>query len=323
MKVRFHVIDIIVIVVALTALCLPLIPSSTLTVSNGTSTQNGTANLPPVSLPSPRRTPQRHTKRVRAKCGSTHNNVLKEGLGMEFVEIPPGSFEMGSKQKNEFFGNWPLHPVTFKEGFSMGKYEVTQVQWQTLMDYNHSSHRGDDCLPVENVSWDEAREFTRRLSKMSDRYMYRLPSEAEWEYACRAGTTTAFSFGEDLDRKLANFDPALGAAKTPSQQTMPVGKFPCNGFGLCDMHGNVEEWCEDEYHKDYIGAPADGRTWESGNEQAPRVARESGDEQAPRVTRGCSYLDSYIFCRSNGRNFYNPRKSYLNVGFRVVRVAKP
>jgi formylglycine-generating enzyme required for sulfatase activity len=161
--------------------------------------------------------------------------------------------------------------------FYIGKFEVTQRQWRAValmpkvnrdLNTNPSQFAGDD-LPVEQVSWDDAMEFCARLSRATGR-SYRLPSEAEWEYACRAGTTTAFSFGETITAGVENYngnypwrDAVKGAYR---EKTVAVGSLGVpNGFGLYDMHGNVGEWCMDNWHENYSGAPGDGSVWEGGN----------------------------------------------------------
>src|SRR5262249_33232891 len=161
--------------------------------------------------------------------------------GMEFVAIPIGTFIMGSPLAEHGRGSDEIqHQVTLTHQIYMGKYEVTQKQWETVMGSNPSSHKkcGPNC-PVENVTWYGVQNFLRRLSEASKNSRFRLPTEAEWEYACRAGTTSAYSTGDSLTVKQACFDSKNGP--------MPVGAYAPNPFGLFDMHGNVWEWCEDWY----------------------------------------------------------------------------
>ena len=211
----------------------------------------------------------------------------------------------------------PVHQVTISYSFYMGKYEVTQAQWQSVMGSNPSYFKDCGNCPVEQVSWDDAQAFIRKLNQMNDGYAYRLPTEAEWEYACRAGTTTEFAFGDSLSSDQANFDgnyPYGGAAKLQSgagvyrQKTTPVGSFQPNAFGLFDMHGNVLEWCEDWYHETYYGAPTDGSAWLSGGEQKYRVLR------------GGSWYGNATYLRSAYRNWYYPGSRFDPYGFRVVAV---
>jgi len=198
--------------------------------------------------------------------------VVQNKFGIEFVWIPPGSFMMGGNG----IADAPVHRVKINRGFYMGRYEVTQGQWQAAMGTHGSMFKGED-LPVDSVSWNRAQEFIERLNQMNDGYIYRLPSEAEWEYACRAGTTTRYAFGDSLSSDQANFNgnyPDGGATKgVYRKKTTPVGSFQPNAFGLYDMHGNVDEWCQDVYHYPYDGAPTDGSAWVTGGDQRKRVMR--------------------------------------------------
>lgn len=188
---------------------------------------------------------------------------------------------MGSADGEGSDNERPQHWVTV-EPFWMGKYPVTQAQWRAIatlpkvdreLTANPSYFEGDS-RPVERVSWRDAVEFCKRLSQRTGQN-YRLPSEAEWEYACRAGTTTPFHFGETLTSALANYDAdsTCGSelASERRQQTTSVDNFPANTFGLYDMHGNVDEWCADHWHDSYTGAPTDGSTWLSAEENSGGV----------------------------------------------------
>jgi formylglycine-generating enzyme required for sulfatase activity len=185
---------------------------------------------------------------------------------------------MGSE--NGFDNEKSVHQVTISKSFYMGKYPVTQAQWQAVMGTNPSYFKNCDQCPVENVSWNDAQEFIRKLNALNDGHTYRLPSEAEWEYACRAGTTTAFSFGDSLSSTQANFDgeyPYGNASKGEyKQKTVPVGSYQPNAFGLYDMHGNVWEWCEDIYADSYEGLPTDGSANMSKGDSSLRVLRGGG-----------------------------------------------
>jgi len=176
------------------------------------------------------------------------------------VQVPSGSFLMGSPpdEKGRYADEGPQHQVTL-ESFLMGRTPITQAQWLVVAQLPMVTHylnpdpslfKGDD-RPVEKVSWFDAVEFCARLSQATGR-AFSLPSEAQWEYACRAGTTTPFSFGETINPKHANFN---------SNATTPVGSFPANAWGLYDMNGNIWEWCADHWHDSYNGAPADGSAW--------------------------------------------------------------
>ena len=211
----------------------------------------------------------------------------------------------------------PSHRVTVSS-FYMGRYPITQAQWQAIaatakidiyLETNPSRFKGDE-LPVESVNWYEATEFCKRLSRETKRE-YRLPSEAEWEYACRAGTTTPFYFGETITGELANYDASNTYAEEAKgeyrQQTTPVGQFPPNAFGLYDMHGNVWEWCADTWHDNYDGAPTDGSVW-----------TENGNNNRSPMRGGSWYLNPY-YCRSAFRSYDLRRGDSSNdLGFRVV-----
>lgn len=247
---------------------------------------------------------------------------LGNGIGLEMVLIPGGSFIMGSSEdKIGHRGNEsPQHLVTINP-FCMGKYPVTQDQWKVIaalpqvsreLNPDPSNFKGDN-RPVECVTWYDAIEFCARLSQKSTRE-YRLPSEAEWEYACRAGTTTAFHFGETITTNLANYNGnytyGSGVEGIYRQETALVGSFNvANAFGLYDMHGNVWEWCADHWHDNYEGAPDDGSIWLSSNERSRRLLR------------GGSWLNDPKVCRSAVRfNFY-PGSNHYGIGFRVVCAA--
>ena len=185
------------------------------------------------------------------------------------VKIPTGSFLMGSptSEESHFASESPQHKVTL-ETFWMSQSPITQAQWVSVMGDNPSHFKGED-LPVECVSWHDAMEFCQRLSEQTGD-TYTLPSEAQWEYACRAGTTTPFHFGKTITPDQANYDGNYtyngGPRGEYRQQTTPVGIFPPNDWGLYDMHGNVWEWCLDQWHPNYEGAPVDGSAWEGGDE---------------------------------------------------------
>jgi len=165
--------------------------------------------------------------------------TMTNSIGMKLVEIPSGEFMMGSDDGNP--DERPIHRVVISQDFWIGIYEVTQAQYKAVMDKNPSKFQGDD-LPVETVSWHDAERFCRRLSQMEGR-LYRLPTEAEWEYTCRAGSTAKFCFGDDSS---ALGDYAWYTGNYDSQ-THSVGQRLPNAFGLHDMHGNVLEWCQDRY----------------------------------------------------------------------------
>jgi formylglycine-generating enzyme required for sulfatase activity len=247
---------------------------------------------------------------------------LGKGVVLEMVSIPGGSFLMGSPRDEEGRGNSesPQHRVAIAP-FLIGKYPVTQSQYQAVMGHNPSHFQEDGMhRPVERVSWEDAIAFCEKLTQQTQR-PYRLPSEAEWEYACRAGTTTPFHLGATVTTNLANYrgtDWDLGGtvysgsyANAPKgefrEKTTPVGSFPPNAFGLFDMHGNVWEWCADHWHDHYQGAPTDGSAWTTGGNNNRRLLRGGSWNYDPR------------YCRSAVRNFsFSPVNRIFNIGFRVV-----
>jgi formylglycine-generating enzyme required for sulfatase activity len=243
------------------------------------------------------------------------HNIRANRLGMEFVYVPAGSFMMGSPalEVGGFVDESPQHQVTV-QSFYMGKNEVTQAQWQTVMGTIPSQFKGCDNCPVEQVSWNDVQEFIHKLDAMDDEYTYRLPTEAEWEYTARAGTTTAFAFGDSLSSRQANFDgyyPYGAAAKrVRRQKTTPVGSFQPNAWGLYDMHGNVWEWCEDIWHSNYDGAPSDGSAWLDASISTARVRR------------GGSWTNYGNAVRSAIRSWDAPYATTPYTGFRLVAVTR-
>ena len=239
-----------------------------------------------------------------------YSETLGNGIELDMVLIREGEFMMGApgteleSRNNER----PQHKVNVSK-FFMGKYPITQEQWQAIMSNNPSNFKGDK-RPVEQVSWDEAKEFCDRLSNYTNR-TYRLPTEAEWEYASRAGTKTPFHFGETITTELANYNGnyiyGVGAKGERRGETTEVGEFPANQFGLCDMHGNVWEWCEDDWHDSYRNAPNDGSAWLS-------------EKNNRKVVRSGSWDDAPDFCRSALRDNDERGYRYDNIGFRAVCV---
>ncbi|MFN8005797.1 MAG: formylglycine-generating enzyme family protein [Terriglobia bacterium] len=257
---------------------------------------------------------------------------LGSGVTLEMVEVKAGSFMMGSPKgeegrefadfliaetsgisKSDWSTEAPLHQVKI-ETFFMGKYEVTRSQWEAVRMLPSVKRRltqrvpellqGEGAnFPVDIVFWDEAEEFCNRLSQYTGR-KYRLPSEAEWEYACRAGTNTAYHFGKTITPAVANYN----SEDREGQPKLSIvgAKGVANEFGLFDMHGNVAEWCLDWVHVDYAGAPENGRPWTEGGLNYERVLRG-----------GC-YLWGKEVCRSAARRFYLKSIGASGFGFRVV-----
>lgn len=243
----------------------------------------------------------------------------------EMVVIPAGSFMMGS---NESKDEMPVHLVNIRS-FAIGKYEVTQGQWKAVMGSNPSrfSNCGDLC-PVEKISWSDAQQFIHRLNQKTGKN-YRLPSEAEWEYAARAGSTTRYWWGETASHEYANYgvDECCKKGFTGGKDswlfTAPVGQFPANPFGLHDMHGNVAEWVQDRYNNNYVGAPIDGSAWLTGDApERGRINRGGGWDDTQ--TLRSSHRSATI--RLDGSVEWKPIEdtsrdisSYDDTGFRLAR----
>jgi formylglycine-generating enzyme required for sulfatase activity len=249
---------------------------------------------------------------------------LGNGVILEMVAVSGGKFVMGSPENEENRGSdhyiileGPQHEVTVPP-FFIGKFQVTQKQWKVVVSFPkvdrdlnpdpyYPYHFQGDGRPIDPVSWTDAVEFCKRLSKKTGRE-YRLPSEAEWEYACRAGTTTPFYFGQTITSDLVNYHGDQTYADEPKgryrETTTPVGQFPPNAFGLYDMHGNVWEWCADNWHDNYNGAPTNGRAW-----------LEGGDDSRSPIRGGCLYTHPGG-CRSDSRGDGTVNCSYI--GFRVA-----
>ena len=300
--------------------------------------------------------------RYQSHQGQYFTERLDDSTPLDMLLIPSGSFMMGqTKAEREevillngeeqyqkpFTDELPRHPVTVPS-FFLGKYPITQAQWRVVANYpvveqelnaDPSEFKGHN-RPVEQVSWDDATEFCRRLSQHTGR-TYRLPSEAEWEYACRAlpitvaGTARAgnvfndgsvsppFHFGETISDELANYcaksqeiDSTLykgsygrGPIGQYREETTEVGQFPANQFGLHDMHGNVWEWCEDDWHSNYEGAPSNGNAWV-----------EADRESTERLLRGGSWYNIPVYCRSACRHFTSRDSRINGIGFRVCCV---
>jgi formylglycine-generating enzyme required for sulfatase activity len=226
-------------------------------------------------------------------------------LGMAFVWVPPGEFLMGSPPTEAGRAeDETRHRVTLPRGFFLGTFPVTQRQWEKVFRSNPSRFRGPD-LPVENVTWLDALEFCRKLTAFDGR-PYRLPTEAEWEYACRAGTQTPFHFGGRISTDQANYDGTspygAGRSGTYRRSTTPVGSFAANFWGLFDMHGNVWEWCQDPY-ADYPIEPA--------TDPAPAAADDH------RVARGGAWNLGPAYCRSAARLRLRLARRCHSVGVRV------
>ena len=285
-----------------------------------------------------------------------------DGLELAMVRIPAGVFVMGSppEEPERLKREGPQHRVELEE-FLMGQTPITQAQWRQVAGWRErpGEHWGrklepepsffqsrrnpkargygggrfsllegetnSDQRPVDNVSWLDASEFCSRLRQRTGLH-YTLPSEAQWEYACRAGTIEPFHFGATLTTELANYNGsyayANGSKGEYRKQTTPVGLFPANAWGLRDMHGNVWEWCLDHWHDSYEGAPADGSAWLNTTRPTKDAITEKGNDSVSeneyRLLRGGSWLNDPRLCRSANRTHLRPDYADDLVGFRVV-----
>jgi formylglycine-generating enzyme required for sulfatase activity len=268
-----------------------------------------------------------------------HREPLAQGVALTMLRIPAGSFEMGAPETEagSSYRERPVHRVRLGE-FLLGQTPITQAQWRAVAAWVRLEHEDakrwpEEALdadpvakldyaerflgeqrPVVNVSWMQAKAFCGRLALRTDKN-YTLPSEAQWEYACRAGTTTPFHYGDTISTKLANYHGRQvygdGEKGDYRQQTTDVFSFPANAWGLHDMHGNVWEWCADQWHDNYEGAPEDGRAWIDDE------ANQNKNDMNRRLLRGGSWNCHPRNCRSAYRYISPP--DYLNdpVGFRV------
>lgn len=279
------------------------IPTSTITpTSTLTAIMTPTVTLTSTVTPTPQTTPVATTVST-IPVPVADQKTFTNSIGIDFILIQAGEFDMGSplneKYREPFEG--PVHHVTLRKVFYMGKYEVTQKQWRDVMGNNPSNFKGDD-LPVEMVSWNDIQGFIQKLNEKEGTDKYRLPSEAEWEYVARAGTTTIYSFG-DNESELGEY---AWYVKNSNYTTHPVGQKKPNPWGLYDMHGNVWEWVQDKWHVTYDGAPIDGSAWESGNGTL-------------RTERGGNWKRPQDRSRSAVRVEDSPDGRFHALGFRLVR----
>jgi formylglycine-generating enzyme required for sulfatase activity len=278
------------------------------------------------------------------KTAKSHFVDLGEGVRLEMVAVPGGTFQMGSLKHDS---EKPVHPVTVPP-LLVSRYPVTVEQWKRVAGSfpavlnpklnTDPSNWKDAKGPVENVNWFDAMEFCARLSKATNR-LYRLPTEAEWEYACRGGTQTPFAFGETLTTELANYDGNSTYADGPKgeyrKRTTPVGQFPPNGFGLQDMHGNVWEWCLDDWHDSYANAPSTSEARLKNDNHShvfnsaiklnnyqerffQEMVKVDNEQPKLKLLRGGSWILNPRNCRSASRLWWWAYSIVNSIGFRVV-----
>ncbi len=241
------------------------------------------------------------------QAGDERDFQLTEEVTITMVWIPAGEFMMGAQENEQDARDieYPRHRVTLDYGFWMGKHEITQAQWEAVMGDNPAQSRGvGNDYPVYRVSWNDIQEFEEALDNA-----FRLPSESEWEYACRAGTDTRFYWGDDPDYE--NIDDSAVYTFNDPNGTAEVGTKEPNAWNLYDMSGNVWEWCEDRRHSDYDGAPGDGNPW------------LDNPSSSYRVIRGGGWNDNASNCRSAYRGGGDPTYPHNHsLGFRLVRDAE-
>ncbi len=239
---------------------------------------------------------------------SNHCDLFEE---MAFVSIPSGNFEMGS---DRFADEMPIHTVQI-DSFEMLSTEITQGMWEAVMgtslehqtgrtDYDYGIMGKGDDYPMYYVSLNDCHEFINTLNGIDSEHTYRLPSESEWEYACRAGSDTKYYWGDSSSENIV--DTYCWYSENSGAKVHPVGQKKPNAWGLYDMSGNLWEWCEDRYSPDYSGAPDDGSVWESGT-------------GGLFVFRGGRWFSNISYCRSASREGYGPNRRGGSLGFRIVR----
>ncbi|MGV0027516.1 formylglycine-generating enzyme family protein [Phormidesmis priestleyi] len=282
-----------------------------------------TLDTPPASLPIPPSSLLAKRNEVLAHPSSLLVDPIAENISLETIALPGGNFWMGSPdtEAERDMNESPHHKVVVAP-CALGKFLVTQIQWRVVaalpkinrsLSLYPSNFEGDN-RPVEQVSWYDVIEFCDRLSAHTG-HLYRLPSEAEWEYACRAGTTTPFYFGDTLTSDQANYDGNYtygnGLSGAYRQETTPIETFQTpNAFGLYDMHGNVWEWCADHWHENYENAPVNGQAW------------QDEDSGTYRILRGGAWYCLPGLCRSAQRHWNQPDTGGSGIGFRVARSLK-
>jgi formylglycine-generating enzyme required for sulfatase activity len=231
-------------------------------------------------------------------------DTTTNSIRMEFVLIPAGKFRMGGDKKLEQAEDHetPRHFVTFSNAFFMGKYEVTQAQWSAIMDNNPSAFK-DDIRPVERVSWNDVQAFILKLNTREETNKYRLPTEAEWEYAARAGSESSYTFGAatNILSQYAWYRNNSGG------ETHPVGQLNPNAWGLYDMHGNVHEWCQDWFDRKYYS-------------QSPSNAPLGPSTGLAKALRGGDWGSEDWYCRCASRSLSSPDRRSDRLGFRLIRM---
>jgi len=270
----------------------------------------------PITAPTQERTEARKEIPQSSQADSKQEKQIATRFtlsveGSQRVVVPGGSFKMGDVQGGGYKNEGPFHTVTIPKPFAIGRYEVTFDDYDQFANATNRQPPvdrgwGRGRRPVINVSWDDANAYAKWFSEQTGKH-YRLPSEAEWEYAARGGKETAYWWGNDLIKGMANCDGC--GSRWDGEQAAPVGSFKPNAFGLYDTAGNVWEWVQDCYHDNYKGAPSDGTAWEP----------EDPTQCTRRVIRGGSWLHLPRDLRSSSRDRYKPDYHSYSIGFRLVQ----
>jgi formylglycine-generating enzyme required for sulfatase activity len=229
-------------------------------------------------------------------------------INMEFIRVPAGTFLMGAHDlENGSSKETPRHTVHISQAFYLAKYEVTQEQWMAVMGSINPSNFISQDRPVDEVSWNDVQIFIQRLNTIEKTHAYRLPTEAEWEYAARAGSETSYCYGDDPEgAELARY---AWFEQNAGQQTHPVGRLSPNAWGFYDMHGNVTEWVQDFYDKQYYSVSPEK------DPRGPKTGRKM-------VVRGGSWINQPYSCRSAARGYYSADYTDSDFGFRIVKVVE-
>ena len=253
----------------------------------------------------------------RHAAGTVFRDALQSGgEGPAMVALPTGRFRMGDLSGDGDDDERPVRTLTISRPIAIGRYPVTFEEYERFVSAAGAESPDDEDWgrgrrPVINVSWNDAKAYAAWLSEQTEE-RYRLPSEAEWEYAARAGTETTYSWGDAINCRQARYGRRrAGECSDSYDGTVPVGRFEPNAFGLYDLHGNVWEWVEDCWHENYSGAPSDGSAWTSGGHGEQRVVRGGSWYYAPRALR------------SANRGWLWPSNHFYSVGFRLVRDLNP
>ena len=248
------------------------------------------------------------TELLSTPCSAAEKNdpeTFINSINMKFIRVPSGIFFMGSQEHEEgSTKEKPRHRVHITEPFYLGQYEVTQKQWSAVMGKMHPSNFPSPDRPVDEVSWNDVQAFIQKLNEIEKEHSYRLPTEAEWEYAARAGSETPYCFGNDLDRTLLK--QYAWYELNSDKQSHPVGSLQANAWGFYDMHGNVAEWVQDLYDKNYYARSPEE------NPVGPLTGKK-------RVSRGGSWINQAYSCRSAFRGYFSADYTDSDFGFRIVK----